>query len=253
MFVAMLFVGRLRALLAVVLILLALLAPVLALAQAAPAPTQRQLACLPGYVLPQDSTAVATPLMQGKAPGVAGEWSAIWCPTKMDAAGNVTFTLSTFAVLDKYRPTPASVLDAVMQVLRAPDSLAEARRLIAGGAVLPAQGTADRYAFDLLHYTACTQAVALPPADVTVTVNNCRKPVQPYIVKATGTTVTTRPVYALVNGVRALTPISRAERAPVGVPCDQTKAQAPADAPDLYAPFAPNFDPSRVALCTPAP
>ena len=61
-----------------------------------------------------------------------------------------------------------------------------------------------------------------------------------------------RTVYPLVNAVRGGSPIPGAT-ATVNLPCDPAVARSPATGTDLYAAFAPLFNPARVALCGSTP
>lgn len=66
-------------------------------------------------------------------------------------------------------------------------------------------------------------------------------------VKTNGTS-TTRPAYALANGVRGTKEIGRAD---VGSDCDLSKPTLPSTGSDVWASFGPNFTSGVVALCSP--
>jgi hypothetical protein len=166
-------------------------------------------------------------LMQGRDNTLKGDWSAIWCPR--DAA-RTQWSLQTHAVLDAYKTMSFTVLTQVaLGILQSSDPIAALTMAIKAAEVIPPAGSADRFAWESLLYTACKQGVALPPQGSPVVVDNCKPPtpIQPPVT-TTAYVVSGATAYGATSdasGTWTRSIVAWPTKPTAGSPCDCVAAQ----------------------------
>lgn len=118
-------------------------------------------------------------LMEGRDNTIKGDWAAIWCRsgTFDPVTGGEVWVLYTHAVLDKYRTVnSAALMDMAQSIIAADDPLGALNAALTAGRYVPPVGSQDRFDWETLLYTACTQGVALPPLPKMTVKNTCKAP-----------------------------------------------------------------------------